>query len=975
AVYEKTYDIIIPVYNGFKYLDRLFETIAKTKASYRLIIIDDNSSDERVLPYLEEIKDKFENAELIVHDRNLGFVKSVNEGLESSENDVVILNTDVELPKEWLERLAAGLIADDSVASATPFTNSGTICSFPDFMKDNPLFMDKTVDEADRFFRLVKPSYVSAPTGVGFCMAISRRALNETGLFDAEAFEKGYGEENDWCRRAIKKGFKNVIVENLFVFHNHGGSFAPEEKKRLLARNSEILAERYPDYNSDVAEYCEKDPHKRLRELIKTFMCAEYSKRSNLIFSHSWGGGAESYINGLKDKLVGEGEFVAEIIYRSDINLCCMEVCCGNFKALYALESIDFLSELKFKFDRIIINELVGYKDLYNVQETILKIRESHNSELIYLMHDYFSLCPSVYLLRDNETCCGGEADCSKCDSCLEIGRAALYPEYENTAKWREKWSAFLESCDEVRFFSEASKNIALGIYGSLNNFTVVPHKLNYMPNIGKKYKTTKTLNIGILGDLNTHKGLNIVKDMLRLITSRDGIRIINIGSSEGKIKDENYRETGRYTYDELPLLTLDNDIDVYFITSVWPETFCYTAEEAMKMGMPVMSFDIGAHAERIRAYEKGYVLKSFSAIEAIETAKTISLMPYKETKRVLFVSDFVSYCSRYRASHFMEQLLTEGIPSDFIFTSEVKTVDISKYESVVIHRSIYTDKLKKFTDAVHFAGKKVFFDVDDLVFNYGRIRHLDFLKEEGFGYFKKHTEEIAACMELCDGYLTSTDTLAGEIKNTFPNKPVCVNRNVLSLEMLTISNRAEEGRTPHGEKVILGYFSGSKTHDKDFELISDVLIETMEKYENVCLALGGFVDPGDRFERFGSRIIRFDFCDWKKLPYVIASVDINLMPLEESIFHECKSENKWTEAAAVGVCTVGSYNKELAGIIKNGVNGYLCSSSSEWSETLSELIENRELREQISERALNDVHSSHTVLSADKKACKFILE
>ena len=60
-------------------------------------------------------------------------------------------------------------------------------------------------------------------------MGINREVLQEIGNFDAKTFGKGYGEENDWCQRAIEKGYKNVHVENLFVFHNHGGSFKSEE--------------------------------------------------------------------------------------------------------------------------------------------------------------------------------------------------------------------------------------------------------------------------------------------------------------------------------------------------------------------------------------------------------------------------------------------------------------------------------------------------------------------------------------------------------------------------------------------------------------------------------------------------------------------------------------------------------------------------------------------------------------------------
>ena len=83
--------------------------------------------------------------------------------------------------------------------------------------------------------------YFPMPTGVGFCMGMNLKAIQEVGLLDEENFGKGYGEENDWCQRAIAAGYENVHVDNLFVYHKHGGSFPSEEKQRLLKEHSEAL--------------------------------------------------------------------------------------------------------------------------------------------------------------------------------------------------------------------------------------------------------------------------------------------------------------------------------------------------------------------------------------------------------------------------------------------------------------------------------------------------------------------------------------------------------------------------------------------------------------------------------------------------------------------------------------------------------------------------------------------------------------
>lgn len=132
------------------------------------------------------------------------------------------------------------ILSMDNIASVTPFTNSGTVCSFPKYLEDNDIFEGLDVSELDYFLDVtVQNTFIEMPSGVGFCMAINRDVYEKIGDVD-EVFGKGYGEENDWCMRARDIGYKNIIATNLFVYHKHGGSFPSDEKKRLIDRNLEI---------------------------------------------------------------------------------------------------------------------------------------------------------------------------------------------------------------------------------------------------------------------------------------------------------------------------------------------------------------------------------------------------------------------------------------------------------------------------------------------------------------------------------------------------------------------------------------------------------------------------------------------------------------------------------------------------------------------------------------------------------------
>ena len=85
--------------------------------------------------------------------------------------------------------------------------------------------------------------------GNGFCLAINKKISDEIGLFD-EIFGKGYYEESDWCMRAFKKGYKNVLAPNLFVFHHRGITFEKEETSFLVKKNRKIVKQRFPDYKN-----------------------------------------------------------------------------------------------------------------------------------------------------------------------------------------------------------------------------------------------------------------------------------------------------------------------------------------------------------------------------------------------------------------------------------------------------------------------------------------------------------------------------------------------------------------------------------------------------------------------------------------------------------------------------------------------------------------------------------------------------
>ena len=625
-------DIIVPVYNGFKFLPDLFDSIyANTTTKFRLIIVDDCSTDKKIAPFLSKLNNKHSNIKLIRNDTNLGFVKTINVASKNVKNHFVILNTDVVVPKNWLARLMRPIFLEENIASTTPFTNSGTICSFPNFVQDNELFENIPVDELDSYFRQINPdgNYFEIPTGVGFCMGINKNTVKKIGMFDDKTFTRGFGEENDWCMRASNIGFKNVIVPNLFVLHNHGGSFDSVEKEKLSIANEKKLLLKHPEYNDLIKLFVDKDPYKYIRDFMVFLISANTSKtKLNLIIDHDIGGGANHYRNEILENYQSKEDKILLLIY-DHIN-CFYKITYFYKHYRVNINFVNFRTVKKLMefavFDNVIINDLVSYPKPLDIVETITNLKPIHKFRLELCIHDYYAICPGYLLLNHKNELCSLTDDIN-CGLCLKNRKLPLPPSYEinfnDINSWRSCWGALISNCDKIQCFSKSSVNFLKKVYLFTNDtkFNVSYHKVDYLLPMKKLSFTDYSLNIGVLGAINFPKGSGIIKEVSKILQEKN-IRHVNIkiiGTSDIKFTSQNVRLTGAYFKTNLPDIIRKEEIDMFFMPSICPETFSYTCEEIMKMGFPIAVFDIGAPPERVKNYEKGIIIDKIDAEYALE--------------------------------------------------------------------------------------------------------------------------------------------------------------------------------------------------------------------------------------------------------------------------------------------------------------------------------------------------------------------
>ena len=265
-------DVIIPVYGNRALTLRTFDSLLKadTTVHHELVVVDDASPD----PVLRQ-----ENSNslagkglitLLTNARNIGFVSSVNRGMAlHSDRDIVLLNSDTRVFGDWLGRLLGALRNAPRTGTATPLSNAATILSYPITLRDNHLSAENDPAVLDTLCARLGFSPVEVPTAHGFCMAISRKCLNEVGPFDAVNFGRGYGEENDFCLRASASGWRHVAATNVFVWHRGGASFGHERETRVAA--AQVTLERlHPGYRLKVQRFINRDPLKAVRAALDT---------------------------------------------------------------------------------------------------------------------------------------------------------------------------------------------------------------------------------------------------------------------------------------------------------------------------------------------------------------------------------------------------------------------------------------------------------------------------------------------------------------------------------------------------------------------------------------------------------------------------------------------------------------------------------------------------------------------------------
>jgi GT2 family glycosyltransferase len=634
-------DVVIPVYRGrqetLACIDSVLTTIGKCGS---VIVIDDATEDAGLALALRDLATAG-HITLLRNETNLGFVGAVNRVLAmDSIRDVVLLNSDTLVFHDWLKRMRTAAYCETRVGTVTPWSNDGSIVSYP--RESGSSLHPEDALTLDELAAGTHPGIsIEVPVGVGFCLYLRRDCLNDVGEFDASVFGTGYGEEVDFCLRARMKGWSHRLAADVFVYHAGGRSFGAR-RAALLERSGRLLNLRHPGYDRFIASFLTQDPLRPLRRRLDERRLCSFEGRFVLLVTLALEGGVERFV----------AERCRQIRERGSYPLVLKAHVAGDSSSCELWNDVIDAPNLRYDIPRQ-VSELTALLSQLRIDQTEIHHFLDLDAKVIdavrtlgvpyeVFIHDYAWICPRVTLIDGSGRYCG-EPAITVCESCVRKNGSRL-GETLSVSALRARSATWLRNASHVSTPSQDTAARLKGYFPGLE-IEVRPHSSLIKKTVQSlTLSRLKSVRVGLIGAIGVHKGYRVLLDCARDAARRRlPIEFVVIGYTEDDkrlLKTGKVFITGRYTEIEVPHLLRRERPDIIFLPSVWPETYCYAVDHAVEAQLPVVSFDLGAIAERLRAAEIGILLPLSLGPEEINNrllGRDLSARnrrPYVETAR-----------------------------------------------------------------------------------------------------------------------------------------------------------------------------------------------------------------------------------------------------------------------------------------------------------------------------------------------------
>ena len=974
-------DIIIPVYRGLSETRRCLQSVLadKHRPPGKIIVVDDKSPEPKLAAYLDRLS-AAGRITLLRNRRNVGFVHSVNTGIAAAaDHDVVLLNSDTEVPTGWLRRLVAHAYAAPRIATVSPLSNNATICSYPS-NDGGPIVFGTTLHDVDELCRAANAGrHVEAPTTVGFSMYIRREALSQVGMFDAKRFGIGYGEENDFCCRATELGWTHRIACDTFVYHKGSVSFG-EKAQTLPVGAMQRLLERHPSFTEQVARHVSRDDIGPYRFALTAALIAQSNLPVILMVSHNFGGGVRHHVGLLLERLQGKAHvLLLEASARGTV--LSVPVLPGHPSLALPADRIDdLLKILRYcRVGRVHIHHLLGMD--MDVQSLIHRL----GTPFDVTVHDNYAICPQMYLLPSPRSLYCNEPAPAGCNACI-----AALPSHgaRDILSWRAEKAWQFQEADRV-FCPSADTLSRLQRFGLGARAILAPHEpvadttwpLNV---VGPK---DGPLRVAVLGVLADHKGARSVAAVAEAVDPTS-IEFVVIGRTESNFPQPSLARltvTGAFKEAELPGLIDSVAPHVIWFPGSAPESFSYTLSAAIASGVAIAATSIGSFPERLanrpftwlagqRTSPDGWIAL-FNEIRAALPGKPVTGTPARRPQ----VEDF--YASHYllpnepagpaypmRLRSRLRRPVVVVVPERFstgaatpcAFIRLLQPLDhpaindafdvvvtntegVQKYEADIIVTQRYALPTVQAAEALIRHAKKtkatLLYDLDDDLLNIGHD-HPEAMQ------LRPKAKTVRCMVDQADALWVSTAALKDQLAP-------------IRSDSLVVPNGLDERlwiAAPPYEQPAFGpvriLCMGTTTHERDFAMIAPALQRLKEELgADIEIDIIGMTGSADlpagvsRLELPQHSVQSYPgFVHW--LVSQQPGWHIGLAPLLDTPFNRSKSAIKTMDYAALGMAVLASDVPAYRGSVADGSGLQLVDNDPKaWHRALHWLVRDHQLR------------------------------
>ena len=616
--------LVVPIFNAREAVAECIPAAMECLGpGVELLLIDDASTDPGIGALLEAYR-QVPGVRVERNESNLGYTRTVNRGLAlCAERDVVLLNSDTVATGSWLSRLRYCAYAFGKVATVTAISDNAGVFSVP-----VPAAMGHLQDADARrsYARAITQAgagtQIDVPTGNGFCLYIRRDALDDIGGFDEARFPRGYGEENDFCMRGLRKGWRHLVSDKAYVFHKRSQSFL-DEKEALIARATRILHDEYPEYRRLIARFNDLEfgmIRRRARHAVARIAQGAGRKRILYVISTQTGGTPQTNMDLMREVGADHECFLLSC----DASMLKLSRLVGGelqeVESFALRDRIDPLRHCSDQYDNYVADLLYRHAiDLLHVRHIawhslgLFEAARAMSVPTVYSIHDFYALCPTVKLLDQDRKFCGGVCTPGEGACRIELWRQEEIPNLKHRfiRRWRELQGSHLDGVDAFVTTSDFVADMFVGAFPSISRdrFSVIPHgrdfpgftpARNALPGEGK-------LRVLVLGNIAAAKGARLIKAMSE--QDADGaLEFHFLGNVAPELHGVGIQH-GKYDREDVIRKIGEIDPHVGVILSVWPETYCHTLTELWASGIPVLGMEIGAVGERIAASGAGWLI------------------------------------------------------------------------------------------------------------------------------------------------------------------------------------------------------------------------------------------------------------------------------------------------------------------------------------------------------------------------------